>query len=479
MALSTFSFNNIEKEYLVLERDWTLPAWAPIEREFLQVPGRPGGIQSEMRTGLRRFPLPIIIRSRNLIDKKQFVEDMAAWLIHKEAKPLVFSKYPNRKLYAYIEGTPDFAQLWNFGQGTLNIVCEDPYEYGPKKVKDFSAGVANFRNEGTIDVPPFIRATVTKDITHLQLYDDKRYFQIGESVGINTVVKKREERLLNEAMNTLVGWSNSGLTVDGGTVAGSMETNGYSFGAASYGIGTAWHGPAIKKSVPQAPLTDFKIRVKLVFKNPSVTARGRIEIYLLDEQSVDFGKFAMKRTGGGSYGNSIEARAGGTSDWNYFANFAGVRGVEWRDFEGILEFSRVGDLWTMHTAMVDPVTKKHHTRATFTHRDIQRKYMRNLAQIQLHIAQSGTTQPMTARISGLEVFRINPITGEETNVIASEGDEFELDFKTKRIYLNGDLRPDLKAFGSNFFSLPPGDHALVMDPEGSFTAQLEWEEGYK
>lgn len=478
--MSKMVFNQIGKTYLSIGRDWSMPAWAPIEREYIDVPERPGAVQAEMKTGMRRFPLPIVIHAKSFEDKETFLEDMAAWLIHKEPKPLVFSKYPNRTLYAQIEGAPDFSEMWRMGKGTLQIVCPDPYKYSLKQTVAIESGAATFFNKGTIPVFPIIKGTVLSDLTHLQVFDDERYFQIGEAASVEQIVKKREERMLNENMASLVGWSSSGLTVDGGTVTGSMETNGYSFGAASYGSDTitGWRGPSVKKSVPQAPIKDFKIRVPIVFKNPSIDARGRIEILLLDEQSVDFGKMAMKRTGGGSYGNIFEARAGGTNDWKYFANYAGVNGFEWRNFDGIIEISRINDVWSTYTAMVDPVTKKHTARAWFTHNDIQKKYVRNLAQIQLHIARSGMSQPMVARIGGIQVFRINPVTMEQTPVMATMGDEFELNFQTKKIYLNGALRPDLKAFGGKFFGLPPGSHTLLMEPAQNFAAQLEWEEGY-
>lgn len=476
--MSTFEFNGITKQYLLLERNWSLPAWAPIERDYIAVPGRAGGIQTEMRTGMRRFALPVIVRSQNAVEKEQFVEDMAKWLIHKEPKTLRFSKYPNRTMYAQVVGTPDFEQMWDFGVGTVDIICSDPYKYAPVKNNVVNAGQVTVENSGSVPVYPTIKATASADLTHLQVFDGERYFQIGRAMPVGSTVTKKEEVLLNDAMASLVGWSTAGMSVDGGVIAGAMETNGFSMGAGSYGTSTIWHGPSVKKSVPQAPITDFKIRHKFIFKNPSAAARGRIEIYLLDEQSVDFAKFSMKRTGAGSYGNAIEARAGGGSDYNYFANYAGARGVEWRDFDGLIEFSRVGDVWTIYTAMVDPVTKKHHTRATFTYKDIEKKYVRNLAQIQLHIATYGTAEPATMRSGNLEVFRINPVTEEETNVIAVTGDEIEVDFKTKKIYLNGEQRPDLKAFGSNFFALPTGSNTLLVEPSTGIDASLEWEEGY-
>lgn len=479
--MQTFSFNGVQKEYLVIGRDWSLPAWAPIERESTTVRGRAGAVQTAFKTGVRRFSLPIVVRSRNEVDKQRFVEDMASWLIHKEAKWMQFTKYPNRSLLASVEGTPDFAQIYAFGEGTLDIVCFDPYLYGPEKKINFKDNITNIMNMGTAETPPIFKAKVLDDITNVQIYTRaNRYFQIGNAVEVGTTVRPKEERLLNESMGSLVGWASTGMQVDGGIVAGTMASNGFSVGASSYGTGDAWHGPAIKKSIPQAPLEDFKIRMGIILRNPNIGARGRMEIYLLDEQNQDFGKFAMKRTGGGAYGNSVEARAGGGTAYRYFASSSGTNGTEWRDFEGVLELSRIGNVWEFYVARVDPVTKRHTARYRETFTDSALRYTNGLAQIQIHSAQSGTstvTAPM--RFTRGEVFRINPDTLEETSVIAFKDDEIEADFRTKKVYINGEERPDLFAFGSEYFKLQPGSTELSIAPEGRLEADLRFREAYK
>lgn len=480
--MHTFSFDGEQKDYLVIGRDWSLPAWAPIERESTTIRGRAGAVQTAFKTGVRRFSLPIIVRSRNEVDKQQFVEDMSSWLIHKKAKEMQFTKYPNRTLLASIEGSPDFAQIYAFGEGALDIVCFDPFLYGPEQTVEFKGDVANVLNTGTADSAPLFRAKVLGDITNVQIYSSAdKYFQIGNAVEVGTTVRPKEERLLNENMGSLVGWASTGMQVDGGVAAGTMATNTFSVGASSYGTGDAWHGPAIKKSIPQAPLEDFKIRIGLILRNPNISARGRMEIYLLDEQNQDFGKFAMKRTGAGAYGNTVEARAGGGTAFRYFVNnYGGSTGTEWRDFEGVLELSRIGNVWELYIARVDPVTKRHTARYRESFNDSSMRYTNGLAQIQIHTAQWGTstvTSPM--RFTRGEVFRINPDTLEETSVIAFADDDIEVDFRTKKVYLNGEERPELFAFGSDYFKLAPGETALSLAPEGKLEASMRFREAYR
>lgn len=481
-VLSPFSiyFNGIDLSERLFPKEDKGRGLPAREVLLIKVPGKAGGLLSHSYTPERHISQEVLIACESAEELRKELEYLSKILHTDEPAPLVFEDEADRTYYAIYAGADEGYEIGGFYTATIRFICPDPYKYAPLNSTAFTAGQTMIQNKGTIPVFPIVKATVLSDITHLQVFDGERFFQIGEAVGVESTIKKREELLLNDAMPSLVGWSSSGLTVDGGIVAGAMESNGFSFGASSYGASTekVWRGPGVKKSVPQAPLVDFKIRMKFILKNPSAAARGRIECYLLDEQSVDFGKFAMKRTGAGGYGNAVEARAGGGSDYKYFASYAGARGIEWRDFDGLMELTRINNVWTVYTALVDPVTKKHHTRATFTHNDIQQKFVRNLAQIQLHIAAHGTTEPTIMRIGSLEVFRINQITKEETNVMAVAEDEIELNFKTKKIYLNGELRPDLKVFGAKFFALPPGSNTLLLEPAVAVNAGIEWEEGY-
>ncbi|MDA2046479.1 phage tail family protein, partial [Bacillus cereus] len=40
--MSSFTFNNIRKDFIQIEKGWKRPAWAPVKRNFLSVPGYTG-----------------------------------------------------------------------------------------------------------------------------------------------------------------------------------------------------------------------------------------------------------------------------------------------------------------------------------------------------------------------------------------------------------------------------------------------------
>lgn len=461
---------------------------APIRRKNREIPGRAGALSQGFETGVRPIQARIDFEARSQEDWQDKLNHLMGLLIQEDPYEIKFENENKWTYYAELDGEIETVEIGIYGQVVINWLCTDPYKYGHKNILPFKEAdaTANVINNGTVPTFPRITATVKpgEKLTHIQVFDpfNEKYFQIGRPGAIGTITRDKEERLLNDPASSLIGWSSTGNTVDGGTVTGNMGTNGFSFSASSFGTGTTWHGPAIRKEVPQAPLTDFKIRMGVIMRNPSIGARGRIELYMRDAQGNNIGKIALKRTGGGAYGNSVEARAGGESDFKFFvSDYGGAKGIEWRDFEGIMELTRINNIWELYVAKVDPVTKKQTARyRSQPFRDSQLKFTGGLSQIMLHIAQSGTTQPTNMFITRVEVFRINEITEMEIPVMAVEGDELSIDFRTKEILLNGETRSDLKAFGAKFFSIEPGTHDLMIDPIAKLeNAEIEVREGYR
>lgn len=462
---------------------------APIRRKTRDIPGRPGALSQGFETGVRPIQARLDFEATSMEEWQEKLSELMGLLIQEKPYEIKFENEDKWTYYAELDGEIETLEIGIYGQVVINWICaDDPYKYGHQNILPFKAddATANIINGGTVPTFPRITATVKpgEKLTHIQVFDpfNEKYFQIGRPGAIGTITRDREERMLNDPASSLVGWGTTGNEVDGGTVAGNMSTNGFSFLPGSFGTGTTWHGPAIRKEVPQAPLTDFKIRLGVIMRNPSIGARGRLELYMRDSQGGTIGKIAMKRTGGGAYGNSVEGRAGGENDFDYFvSNYAGKKGIEWRDFEGVMEIERVNNVWTMYVARVDPITKRHTARMKFDPwTDSQLKYTGGLSQIMIHMGQSGTIDPVTMRVTKVEVFRINEITEMEIPVMALEGDEIELDFRTKDIRINGEPRKDLKMFGANFFSLDPGTHDLMIAPiEKLETPEVAVREGYR
>lgn len=475
MSLSTFEFNGITKPYLVLERGWSLPAWAPIERDYLTIPGRKGGIQTEMRTGMRKFSLPVIIRSRNVIDKKQFIEDMGAWLIHEEAKPLTFSKYPNRKLYAQIEGAPDFEQIWNFGQGTINIVCSDPHEYGNENIDAFINGLVTVQNNGTASATPVYEIDVLDDITHLDIISDKNYIRIGEPAPIEEPVYERQTLIMSDTLKTLIGWSDV-TDVDNGYVAGTMTATQAGFTATGFGTELSprkWQGPAKRKSLPE-PVQNFQMIATVELLNVSKQT-GMIEIYLQDALGNTVAKVGIEDIMQSVAEIQAKFQLGNVQNRKVQYYRTADYKPAWNNYKGVLRLFRDGNRFRPYFGLVQPDGKHVWVASKYLYTDMNNEYNAAITQIVIAIRKWPGTEEATMRIRDLKVWRLNdPVEG--LPYLARAGDKIIIDTKEGVTLLNGEQIK--KDFFSDYFDLEPGQTTLLMQPQEKVSGKVIVTERY-
>lgn len=477
--MSGFSINGVSKPWLRIGRDWSLPAWAPRNRTLLKVPGRPGAIVRESETEVRTFGLPIVIIAGTFQERQQIVEELASWLLSDEPQAWVFDKYPNRTLYAMIDGGLDLAELSEIGQGTLNVICPDPYKYGPSTTFNFLGGAVTLINNGSVPGSPIFEATVLSDLTYLDVFNSTGYMRVGTSVEPGQAPPERMTMVLNDEMIDLTSWAATGLAPTGDTVAGTFESFGaYETKVASYGTGAGWHGPAIKRSIPLAPLTDFQVEIQFKFPSPGSGYYGRTELYLLDDQSVQIGKIIMEKIKGGSTGNTVKVYMGGTTQNKLIISYSGEEGREWNNFNGIIRLIRIGNIWESYVAQVNTVTKVHSARYYKRYTDSSNLYVGNLTQLQLHMAQFGTSLVPDMRISGISVNRFNNVSVDGPYIIARAGDILKFDHKRSELLINGEDAKHLKDFGASFFKLTKGSNTISIEPKEQVNATVTMEEAY-
>jgi len=477
--LSNFTFNGIQKSYIRIGREWSLPAWAPIRRTALKIPGLPGSITTSRETDERAFPLPVIILAKTVSEKEEFVEDMASWLLQDKPRPLVFDKYPNRTLYAEIEGTIDLEELWKSGQGAITIICSDPYKYGPSKKLPFVDGAVTTLNNGTVDAESIITITVEKPSTYLSLGDGMDKFnQIGRQIDVSEETPyTKYTKVFDKIGNNLTGWAIAD-EIDGGTVQGSFLTDGQGFRANSYGASSMlWRGPALKQSLPLLT-QDFRVDAFITLKQEALNQFGRAEVYLLGVAGERIAKLAMKNTGELNSSNIGEINIRGIDDSHNIIKTAGVRPRLWNDFYGVLRLERIGNKFTAYIARIDDGVYNTRWEATFT--DYEGLYLDPLAAIQIHVGQSGTNNFITdMAIHRVIVYRMNDPLANQVPIIVEAGDEVVFDHVNKNILINGESRIDLKDFAGRYFKLPKGKNTLYMLPSDIGTAKIEIRERYR
>jgi predicted phage tail component-like protein len=477
--LFTLSFNGITKPYLKVLKIIDDPSWAPVEREFLEINGKPGAILTKTKTKPRPKGVEVLIESENITDYEILREDLAAWLVTDNPKELVISNEPDRTYFAVVDGLFDPEKIVRFGKGIINFICPDPYKYGPNQPALFETEIGTITNSGTKETYPIFRAAVKEPITFLDIVSDEAYMRIGEPVDIaNEVPFEKEERLIWDQCSSLTGWANA-TEVDGGVIAGLMKSDGNRFIASSYGTGEVWHGPAIKTSIPNGPLTDFRVDAIVGLGNGQNHQMGRVEVYLLDESNNTVAKLALKDTYSGAALAYGEARIGDNTVNSFLINEAGDRRGNWNNFYGMLRIQRVGNEWEAYIAQIDPDTNQHHTRRLVTFVDAENVFNKSLAQIQVHVAEYGSNAAGTLAIYDVKVFRINPNADYQIPYIALPGDVIEIDHSKNRILINGEDRKDLKDFGASFFPLEPGINNVQISPYTSFeTVEVEWRDRY-
>ncbi|MBU8773181.1 distal tail protein Dit [Cytobacillus oceanisediminis] len=334
-------------------------------------------------------------------------------------------------------------------------------------------------NMGTADAKPIFTAMVKAPITHLDIVTEEGYMRIGEPVNIEETPVEREQLILKETLKTTTGWATAN-DVDGGSIAGTMVSDGETFRAQSYGTGSLWHGPALKKSLPEQ-IQDFKVDMYASLKTKDVREAGRVELYLRDVNDKVIGKLALKEMLTASDSVHGEARAGGIDGGQFLISTDGATPGVWNQFYGILRLTRIGDRLQAYIAKIDTATGNRHTRWLSKEIiDSQGLFQAKLAQIQIHLGQHGSKAfVQDIGVHEVQVYKINQTTETQIPYIAYPGDIIEIDMIEEDIRINGEARVDLKDFGSSFFALQPGENIITYSNYDVVDLKIDWREPFK
>ena len=231
--MRTFTFNDTKKDYLIPLFGNNREPWAPIERQYQEFPGRPGVYMRKKRIVKQRtFTVPVLLHDLDM-NYNELKEDLAAWLIHDEPKPLIFDDEPNRIYYAVVDGAFNPEDIVTFGKGTIPFVCPNPYKYGFEE----SIILGNFpiRNEGTVETSPifsvkfiagasefifthqngkFVRIIYNFSVNDLLVVDmDKRKITINNNVKMTTLDLNSNWFSLNPGKNEIIVSSGAKTTI--------------------------------------------------------------------------------------------------------------------------------------------------------------------------------------------------------------------------------------------------------------------------
>jgi predicted phage tail component-like protein len=464
---NSFTFNGMRKDY-VMTISKRRTYWAPVRRQLLTVPNRPGAYLSGTDTDVRIIEVHIEISALNAEDLCKVSEDLASWLITDEPAELVFDDEADRIYYAVIDGTFSPEEVVSHGYGTVTFICPDPYKYGVEKAVSF-ANIGSFVSEGTVEADPVIRCEIKADTTFVAVSDGERINLIGNPAEVEQTPYERETRVLWDQLGALTGWTSS-TSIEEGINAGSITTNGYEFSASSYGTGTTWHGPALKKSIG-ATIQDFKVDV-LLQQIGATGQLGGVEIALLGASNQVVAKLQMFKRSTGSGANTARLRAGRYDLGHDIINEFGDHWWVWQTFDGILRIERVGNVWTAYVARIDNGVFNTTRLKTWT--DSEGIATSPITQVQVQLWQHGSTPATNQRLKDIKVFSIN----QQSNgipYVARAGDVIEFDHQADIIRRNGEDITKAKAFIGEYFPLKNGENTVIIEPANAIQeTEVRW-----
>ena len=482
--LLSFTFNGVKKEYVIAERGKRRTAFAPISRNLLTVPNMPGAYLQNSETDIRTITQPIIINGLDRFSVRKFEEDLAAWLITKEPKELIFDDEPDRVYYAIVQGEVPIEDIVRFGRGEVTFICLDPYKYkNSSETAFFYTNPSLITNEGTVETYPIFRANVLESITNLDIILGENYMRIGQPYTVTQTPSEAETRIFWDQMGALTGWSQSEY-VDNGHIAGQIGIHdGYAFYAELVGMTVEegkWQGPSMKKNLPE-PVQDFKMEALVQLSNgesePGET--GMIEIYLLDAVGNVVGKVGIEDYSRSSVETHYKAKAGDAIDGTWFGDFTSEG---WKNFKGVLRLEREGNHWYSYIAQVDDITGAHNymlgSKRNIHFEDKNLAYMAPVSQIQVAFRMFPGSERVPMYIHDLKVWRKNILQSDERAFIAAPGDLIEIDHGRNNITINGESRIDLKDFGATFFPLEKGANPIFFLPLNGVELNIDWRERF-
>ncbi|EOW9529900.1 distal tail protein Dit, partial [Bacillus cytotoxicus] len=263
--MSSFTFNNERKDFIQIAKGWKRPAWAPLKRNFLSVPGYPGARLLNTQTEMRVLSIPVGIIVPDETDLETLKEEIANWLITDHPQELVFDVEPDRTYLAVVDDSFDPDEFVTLGMGTIKFICPMPYKLGKVQTHQFERNwtteiTSRFKNKGSVEAPALIEVDVEQPSTFLDVWfgkypTDRNYFRIGYPLTVEEKTVQERERVMWDEMSTTVGWTPVTGQFDDMKGTGSFKVrDGYALYCEDYGQERGFHGAIAKKNIPGGPL---------------------------------------------------------------------------------------------------------------------------------------------------------------------------------------------------------------------------------
>ncbi|WP_422118222.1 distal tail protein Dit (plasmid) [Bacillus thuringiensis] len=488
-GISFFSFNGKRNPNVIPLQGKKRPAWAPLERTFLEVPHYPGGRLIRTQTKMRKIIVPVSLFYESMEEAEKLKEEIANWLITDQPQELIFDDEKDRTYLAVIDESFDPQQLVNLGEGVLTFICEMPYKLGPTRTVEFQANerglVANIQNKGSLESNPIIEIEVTKPSTFLDVWNGDNYFRIGWPLRMDQVPVERNQRVMWDEMSTTVGWTNvpnSEDMIGGGAFkvdAGSRLVPVY-LGETNI---KGWHGCIAKKNIPQGPLQDFIMQAYVGIRSSHPDQMGRVEIGLLDENSDYVARISMNDVHWQAEQNTGFAKLGNKkkpAGERVLINEPGNHPTTWNQYRGRLWLARTGNRWEAYISKFLWNTEKDDSERFVVWEDENNVNMDKVAQVQISISQFSDNMFCTdMSIDDLKIWKVNMNTQDNPPYIFDVGDKVVIDTERSLVSISGKKVINLKDIFSDYPVVSKGSNKLEIMPSDVGIAKVTYRERYR
>jgi phage-related protein len=199
------------------------------------------------------------------------VRQLANWLNVESPKSLVFSDEPDKQYFVVLSGDTQIEELYSQRKAKLTFIAPDPFAYAVAETQTpFTLGANALTNSGTASVFPRFLIPLTGDVSYLKVKkSDTEFVLVGQIDDASLTPVAPTTNVLSDDLSSVTGWS-VGTHNIGGSVAGTMVSDGANFGAqlvgGSYGAGASWHGPVLRKAC-SSTAADFQVDVTAVLTN--------------------------------------------------------------------------------------------------------------------------------------------------------------------------------------------------------------------
>lgn len=476
-----FTFNGVDKpDWLLISK--TIRNLAPARSAVLGTAAkRAGAFLYGFNTEVRVIKFDVTIMADDDADLWKKGEWLIDWLETKEPAELIINDEPDRTYYAILtdEMTPDVMAA--MGSFTLNFICPDPYKYGQEYTQDLLTQPIVL-NDANAPLTPNFTVTYKAEAAYLAIINgNEEYFLLGEPENVEKTKLARSQLSKGWALDTTTGWAATGTRVESGSaISGTMASNGNQFYASSYGTGSAWHGPAMKASLP-APLDNYRVEVNMRLQSSAKGQMGKNEVFGLDANGKIIFKFTIADRTVNYELNQVYIELGETTDRTYLISSYGKKKYDFNDFYGKFYLEKDGQKFTAYVGKWNSKKRIYEKVIIKTWTDTRNRYQEDITQIQLSTYAYGTkAAKATQHFESVYVYKINKLGATDTNVIFKPGDEVIVDGNTKAVYRNGHLLMHYMALESDWISLEPGDNPLIIDPiEAIDTAEISYRKRYK